>query len=276
VEEKCKFAHAKREHWKKNVVWQMLQSKWKDAETSWSLQDQTRHVAEHKSKQLFLLAESSAFVAAFQMIVLYEQSMPGPSDQWFHPAFLAIWGALSTSVACMCMIIMFVSTSLAIFILQKSSNDAMANVCKFTAGFPTSYSDAQLENLTENERKIVFRHNFTSNSTIFDEQARFCRFQTCRQREHTARPDGVLTSKAHLESIWNIHCDQLFRHVVIAFSWNIPLFFCSLAMMAVTKFYQWPKTQVICGAFCIFAIICWRICHVALVPPLIYRSRCEE
>jgi len=137
-------------------------------------------------------------------------------------------------------------------------------------------SDAQLENLTENERKIVFRHNFTSNSTIFDEQARFCRFQTCRQREHTARPDGVLTSKAHLESIWNIHCDQLFRHVVIAFSWNIPLFFCSLAMMAVTKFYQWPKTQVICGAFCIFAIICWRICHVALVPPLIYRSRCEE
>eukprot|EP00960_Hanusia_phi_P053018 761795-Hanusia_phi.AAC.1 len=96
VEEKCRFAQQKREHWKKNVVWQMLQSKWKDAETAWSLQacrcgywciitcfagpNQARCRAQVETA----LPSGRIFC-----------SMPGPSDQTFHAAFLAIWGALS-------------------------------------------------------------------------------------------------------------------------------------------------------------------------------------
>lgn len=60
--------------------------------------DQKRHYVNEKSRQLTLLAEICALLAAFSTIMLYEQGLPAPSEFWFSDVLLSAWTVSTLAV----------------------------------------------------------------------------------------------------------------------------------------------------------------------------------
>ena len=85
--------------------------------------DHKRHHVDTRSGQLTILAELAALMNAFQMIILYEISMPDPATFELPTVIPAVWGASCCVVACTNCGVMLIATFINFSILDCSSNE---------------------------------------------------------------------------------------------------------------------------------------------------------
>ncbi|EKX47865.1 hypothetical protein GUITHDRAFT_106414 [Guillardia theta CCMP2712] len=72
-----------------------------------------------------VIAETSALIAGFQMIMFYELPQPSLTEYEFSSVLLAVWGLLCLFVACTNLCVLFAAMIIAVNMLDASSHETV-------------------------------------------------------------------------------------------------------------------------------------------------------
>lgn len=244
--------------------------------------DQKRHYVNEKSRQLSLLAEVCALLAAFSTIMLYELGLPSPSDYWYSDVLLALWAISTLSVPCINLCIMVISAMINFEILEVSSKEIFREALADASQYVTEGMAVINHSPTPaTPPPPMFCRAFAPLSQTLDHST----VPSCRRaRRHCIgflgrhpppdssptsiprRPEtsdeynpfaedgkpqnldtnGIINLPRRFLHWWHAtEYDTRFRHMCLAFSYTLPVFMANLALTTLIKFFQY---QTVCPA----------------------------
>lgn len=232
------------------MKYRSFEMEWKEKDYRWKLWemhqwqvDQKRHYVNEKSRQLSLLAEVCALLAAFSTIMLYEQGLPAPSDYWHSDVLLALWAVSTLSVPCINLCIMVISAMINFEILQVSSKET----------FKEALEDVS-HSVTDDEYNP------------FGEDGKPQNLDT----------NGIINLPRRFLHWWHAtEYDKRFRNMCLAFSYTLPVFMANLALTTLIKFFEYHAVAWICFVACMAGIPLWYRAHRDLILHLVKKESFE-
>lgn len=213
--------------------WRRVNIEYKELDKARRSLLQKRHFVDEKSKQLSLLAELASLVAAFQMIVLYEQELPPVSDHRYADVVLALWGTSCLVVSGIDILVMFIAALLNCLILKMSTDEGDIST---------------LPRYQHHQRLSDNIYSLTGDSK-----------------------EGVIQDKARAMEFWRDECDALFIKIVRAFSYSVPAFLLNFALLGYVKFYSSPAVRWAAMLLPLLGVHSWWKCHSGLIENLLWR-----
>jgi hypothetical protein len=108
---------------KEEKDWRRREVRFREREQHWWAVDRKRLYTDRRAEHLAILAELAAFVAGFQMVMLYELEFPGLDEYWYSSVLLALFGLSCLTVACANICIVFLANLLAIDLFNDSARE---------------------------------------------------------------------------------------------------------------------------------------------------------
>ncbi|KAJ1490696.1 hypothetical protein T484DRAFT_1883794 [Baffinella frigidus] len=203
----------------------------------WFMIDKKRVYVDEMAKQLTLLAEGAALLAGFQMMMFYELQLAPVDEHLYQDALLAIWGASCLFNISLCLCVMVVS-ALGMFTVLKASS---------------------IETPRHGRRALAWAPS--SSSVLYSLDG--------------ARPEGLIMDNRQVHHFWKARWDQRFRRLIVCFSVAGPIFFFTLALSSVVKFYQKPVSGWTGFGVGVLGMAVWFRSQRSIVPHLTFRPDVE-
>ncbi|EKX50164.1 hypothetical protein GUITHDRAFT_135348 [Guillardia theta CCMP2712] len=92
------------------------------------------------------------------------------------------------------------------------------------------------------------------------------------ERYSAANPDGLIIESQEFLLFWNLTCDHKFIVMMKVFSWGIPLYFASLALGVILKFYMSTVAALISAMPCVAFTRIWWHYHSGLISYITFRA----
>eukprot|EP00960_Hanusia_phi_P053211 761911-Hanusia_phi.AAC.4 len=94
-------------------------------EKFWHGVDSKRRYTDERVRHMTVIAETSALIAGFQMIMFYELPQPSLTEYEFSSVLLAVWGVLCLAVACANLCVLFAAMIIAVNMLDASAHETI-------------------------------------------------------------------------------------------------------------------------------------------------------
>ena len=225
--------------------WEEENSRFRSLQREWRKLDDKRRRVSEKMAQLSLVARTSALLGGFQVAMYINQGMPGLQDVWAQPAAASHDGQAEASV----------------WRDNPHLHDAMLTVWAVTCVSSILLNMCILIMAGLMQLSVVRRTypepNFNVNDTV----------------RYSADPvHGVIATQEDFLHFWRAACDRKFVRLLRAFSWGIPLYFASLALAVVIKFYMSAWAACLAVVPTLLGTKVWWHYHCVLLSYIIHRS----